>query len=83
MGCAMQNKRLFLFAGYDKDGIVDKTLMHYLHSLSALGDIIFVMDCDASDTELAKLSEIPNIIHISAARHNEYDFGSFEPIKQW
>ncbi len=74
----MQNKRLFLFAGYDKDGIIDKTLIHYLTSLSVLGDIILVMDCDVSDTELKKLSEIPNILHISAARHGEYDFGSYK-----
>jgi len=79
----MQNKRLFLFAGYDKDGVIDITLMHYLRSLSALGDIILVMDCNVSDTELAKLSEIPNILHVSAARHGEYDFGSYKRAYQY
>lgn len=79
----MQNKRLFLFAGYDKDGIVDKTLIHYLRSLSALGDTILIMDCDTSDTELKKLANIPNILHISAARHGEYDFGSYKRAYQY
>ena len=42
-------KRLFLFAGYDRDGIVDDSLLWYLKSLSGLGDIVFVMDNDATD----------------------------------
>ena len=51
-------KRLFLFAGYDKDGIVDDTLIYYLSELSKLGDIVFVMDNDASETELNKIKQI-------------------------
>lgn len=30
-------KRLFLFAGYDKDNIIDDTLVWYLNELSKLG----------------------------------------------
>ena len=48
-------KRLFLFAGYDKDCIIDDTLFHYVKTLSKLGDIVFVMDCDAPDAELNKM----------------------------
>jgi len=71
-------KRLFIFAGYDKDGIVDNTLLHYLRSLSELGDIIFTMDNDAQDSELNKIREIKNVLYVAAARHGEYDFGSYK-----
>ena len=37
-------KRLFLFAGYDKSGIIDNTLLHQIRALSELGDVIFVME---------------------------------------
>ncbi len=71
-------KRLFIFAAYDKDSIVDNTLLYYLGALSKLGDIIFTMDCDAPSDELAKVTEIPNVIHATAMRHGEYDFGSYK-----
>jgi hypothetical protein len=31
-------KRLFIFASYDKDNIIDATLLHYLRALSELGE---------------------------------------------
>lgn len=74
-------KRLFLFAGYDKDAIIDDTLVHYLNELSRLGDIVLVMDCEVKDT--SKLKGIKNILRIEAARHNEYDFGSYKRGYMW
>ncbi len=71
-------RRLFIFAAYDPDGIVDETLLHYLGALSSLGDIVLTMDSDIGSDEMAKISSIPNIIHASAVRHNEYDFGSYK-----
>ena len=76
-------KRLFLFAGYDKQGIIDNTLVHYLMSLAMLGDIIFVMDSDVDITELSKLDNIPNVLYKSVARHGEYDFGSYKRAYQY
>lgn len=76
-------KRLFIFAGYDKDGIVDPTLTHYLNALSKIGDIVFTMDNDASDTELQKVSDIPNVLYANAKRHGEYDFGSYKRGYMW
>lgn len=72
------NKRLFIFASYDKDGIVDESLLYYLRALSVIGDIIFYMDSDASDGQLNKVKQIPNVIFIKAKRHGEYDFGSYK-----
>ena len=70
--------RLFIFASYDRDGIIDETLLYYLRALSELGDIIFTMDNDISSTELDKVKKIPNVISATASRHGEYDFGSYK-----
>jgi lipopolysaccharide biosynthesis protein len=71
-------KRLFVFAGFDKDNIVDNTLLYYVRALSNLGDIIFVMDNDLPTQEIKKISGIPNVLYAKAVRHNEYDFGSYK-----
>lgn len=76
-------KRLFLFAGYDKDAIIDDSLLYYLNHLSGLGDIVFVMDSDASETELAKVKQIPNVLYATAQKHGEYDFGSYKRAYIW
>ena len=79
----MDTKRLFLFAGYDKQGIVDASLMHYLSSLSRLGDIVFVMDNDSTASEIDKVKQIPNVLYANAQRHGEYDFGSYKRAYAW
>lgn len=80
---ASSSKRLFLFAAYDKDCLIDDTLLYYLEALSKLGDIIFTMDNDTPAKEMAKLDRIPNILHASAQRHGEYDFGSYKRGYIW
>lgn len=71
-------KRLFLFAGYDRDKLIDNTLVDYLKFLSPLGDIILTMDSDIPESELKKLDGIKNLLHVDAHRHGEYDFGSYK-----
>ena len=71
-----KNKRLFLFAGYDRDGIVDDALIMYVRALSAHGDVVLCMDSDCKKSELAKLK--PYVLHAMANRHGEYDFGSYK-----
>ena len=44
-------KRLFLFAAYDKNNVIDDTVVHYVKHLSSLGDVIFVMDNHLSQSE--------------------------------
>lgn len=68
--------RLFLFAGYDREGIIDNGLVYHVKSLSKLGDIIVCMDSDCSNKELSKLS--PYTLAIFGKRHGEYDFGSYK-----
>lgn len=79
----MEIKRLFLFAGYDAQGIVDNTLLHYLRCLSGYGDIVFVMDNDAAESEVDKVASIPNVLYAVATRHGEYDFGSYKRAYDW
>lgn len=76
-------KRLFIFAAYDADGVVDDSLLFYLRALSKLGDIVFFMDNNTSDYFLTKVRTIPNVLFADAIRHNEYDFGSYKRGYVW
>ena len=69
-------KRLFLFAGYDQNGIIDDALIHYVSNLSKLGDVILCMDSTCEIHEIEKIK--PFTIHTTAKRHGEYDFGSYK-----
>lgn len=70
------NKRLFLFAGFNAQHIIDDTLVYYVRALSKCGDVILCMDSDCSDSELEKIT--PYVLHATAQRHGEYDFGSYK-----
>ena len=69
-------KRLFLFAFYDPQGIVGESALRYLEALRALGDIVLATDCDLKPGEADKLA--PLVLSYTAARHGEYDFGSYK-----
>ena len=68
--------RLFLFAGFNKDCIIDDALLYYVKSLSKYGDVILCMDCDCKKSEIEKIKKYT--IHTVAKRHSEYDFGSYK-----
>ena len=72
----MKSKRLFIFASYSKNSIIDKSVVSYVEYLSTIGDVIFYMDNDLNNKELSKVKKIT--IFSEAKRHNEYDFGSYE-----
>ena len=76
-------RRLFIFASWDKDRIVDDTVVYYLRALSELGDIVFFADCGLPPDELKKIKSIPNVIYADAEHHGEYDFGSYKRGYQW
>lgn len=73
--------RLFLFAGFDKDSIIDDALIYYVSALSKFGDVIVCMDNDCKKSELDKLK--PYTIHVISGRHGEYDFGSYKRMYQY
>lgn len=70
--------RLFVFAGYDPQGVIDDTLLYYLNALSKFGDIVLTFDCDVAPSEAKKLKSVKNLLHVEMKRHNEYDFGSYK-----
>lgn len=74
-------KRLFLFAGYDKHGIIDDALIMYAHELKKFGDIVLCMDSDCDALELKKLNNLT--LCAMATRHGEYDFGSYKRAYNW
>lgn len=74
-------KRLFLFAAYDKDGVIDSALVYYLSVLSRYGDIVFCMDNKFNKREIKKLRMRPLSVFIT--RHKEYDFGSYKRAFQY
>ena len=69
-------KRLAIFAGYDKDNIIDDYVVYYIKELKKIADIIYVCDCNMPKSELDKIREY--CIHIMNGRHGEYDFGSYK-----
>ncbi|ACN85120.1 rhamnan synthesis F family protein [Brachyspira hyodysenteriae] len=69
-------KILALFAGYDKDNIIDDYVVFYIEKLKKVADIIYVSDCNMNENELNKISDY--CIHIINGRHEEYDFGSYK-----
>ena len=73
--------RLFLFAGFDKDCIIDDALIYYAKHLSKYGDVILCMDCDCKKSEIEKIKKYT--IHTIAKRHGEYDFGSYKRCFQY
>lgn len=73
--------RLFLFAGYNKDNIIDDALVYYVSALSKFGDVIVCMDSDCTKKETDKLKTYT--IHTIAKRHGEYDFGSYKRCYQY
>lgn len=69
-------RRLFLFAGYNAHGLIDESLIFYIQALAACGDVVLCMDSDCSAAELQRVA--PYVLHATAQRHGEYDFGSYK-----
>ena len=69
-------RRLFLFAGYDREGQVGSSLLWYVKSLSEYGDVVFVADSDFDGSQISLLA--PFVMYAEGTRHGEYDFGSYK-----
>jgi len=74
-------KRLAIFAGYDKDSIIDDYVVYYLKELKKVADIIYVSDTKYSEQELQKIKDLT--IHQLCEKHGAYDFGSYKRGYQW
>lgn len=74
-------KRLFLFAGYDKNNVIDDAFIMYVRALHKFGDIVVCIDSDCTQSELKKLDNLA--LHTISTRHGEYDFGSYKRAYNW
>lgn len=68
-------RRICLFAGYDRDGLVDDYVVEYITELSKYADVYYLADCEMHSSELKKLDGI--VQGAWAQRHGKYDFGSW------
>jgi CDP-glycerol glycerophosphotransferase (TagB/SpsB family) len=71
-------RRACLFAGYDRDGLVDETVVAYLRELSRHADVWYLADGDMRAGQLEKLSGITR--GAWCVRHGAYDFGSWSML---
>jgi lipopolysaccharide biosynthesis protein len=69
--------RIAIFAHYDRDAVIDEYVLHYLRGLrEVVARILFVSDTPLAHAETGKLDGLAELV--SAARHGEYDFGSWK-----
>ena len=71
-------KRVTLFAGYDKDGIIDKYVIYFIKQLSRFSDVYYLCDYNLKYSELKKLKEYTK--GAWGFCHGEYDFGSYKRL---
>jgi len=71
-------RRLCLFAGYDRDGLVDDYVVAYVRELSLWADVYYLADGNMREAELAKLA--PYVKGSWVERHGQYDFGSWSRL---
>jgi len=76
-----KKKRLFLFAAYDHEGIIDDSTIYYVGELSKIGDVVYFQDNEVAKSELEKISSL--VLFAQAERHGEYDFGSHKRSYLW
>lgn len=68
-------RRACLFAGYDRDGLVDDTVVAYVTELARHADVFYLADGVLEPGELAKLDGVTTAAW--CVPHGAYDFGSF------
>lgn len=71
-------KRICLFAGYDKDGIIDDYVLHYIKELNKISDVYYFGDFYGVEEELNKLNKYCKGVY--SKRHKKYDFGSWDEL---
>jgi lipopolysaccharide biosynthesis protein len=69
-------QRLFLFAHFDRDNIIDPYVIHYVSALAQLGAVIFVSTSRLSRAEIAKVR--PYTVEALWRPNFGYDFMSWQ-----
>ena len=71
-----------VFAAYSADGTVSDYVITYLKALKEIApNIIYITDNQIKRSEINKLK--PYITRLEAARHSEYDWGSYKRGVNW
>ncbi len=73
-------KRICLFAGFDKKGEIADYVVYYLKALSQFADVYYWGDFESSEVEKNKLK--PYCKGVYCAKHGKYDFGSWQELIQ-
>lgn len=71
-------RRLCLFAGYDRDGLVDDYVVAYVRELARFADVYYMADGEMQPGQLERLA--PYVKGAWAERHGKYDFGSYSEL---
>jgi CDP-glycerol glycerophosphotransferase (TagB/SpsB family) len=71
-------RRICLFAGYDRDGVVDDVVIAYVRELARHAEVYYLADCEMRPGELDTLA--PYVRGAWAERHGAYDFGSYSRL---
>src|SRR5690606_6823481 len=71
-------RRLCLFAGYDRDGLVDDYVVAYVRELARFADVYYMADCEMRSGQLERLA--PFVKGAWACHHGKYDFGSYSEL---
>lgn len=71
-------KKLCLFAGYHKNGVIAEYVIYYVKKMAELADVYYMADCEMLPGELNKLT--PYVKAAWAYRHKKYDFGSWQEM---
>lgn len=71
-------KTLCLFAGYDKDGIIDNYVLYSIKQFSKICDVYYLSDCKMNNNSKSELA--PFVKGMWTYRHKKYDFGSWSEL---
>ncbi len=76
-------KRYAVFAGYNKNSIIEPYIITYLKGLNEVtSGIVYIADSPLKEGELEKLKDI-NILYTQHQKHHKYDFGSYAIGYNW
>ena len=71
-------KRICLFAGYDKNNIIQEDVIYYIKELSTIADVYYMADNSLNKKEKDKLLKYTKGIY--GYHHGKYDFGSWQEL---
>ncbi len=71
-------RRACLYAAYDRDGILDDYVVHYLREMARFADVFYLADGVLDPGELDKLDGIA--VQAWSQPHAAYDFGSWSVL---